>query len=336
MKSSDKAKKRASDLHVRWQKLSDEGTSVKAFPVALEAAKLGDEEAQVWVGYDYAYGMSGAVDVDEALRWWKRAYKQGSWAAAFNLGMWFCDSKQWVKALKWFERAVTAGDADGMVEIAKIHLRYAGDRDAGLHYLKLARAAKAKLTTPTHLELERLLKEQKALTPGNLLHMNADLLDERGKYAEALPLLLKGAKTDDHGCQILLGNYLTNGRKGVPVNREEGIYWYKKAYEGGSSTAACNLGMTYRQEGDMDEAYRWYERAVALGDLESHLEIAKLWLRPRGDAVKAIEHLNAMFSGHVGDTKETVGLSEMDRDEARTLLRRLTSCKGEEQKRKSD
>jgi TPR repeat protein len=65
----------------------------------LAAAKLGDEEAQMSVG-DCAYGITGKVNVDEALRGWMRAYKQGSWAAAFNLGIFFRDAKQWANALK--------------------------------------------------------------------------------------------------------------------------------------------------------------------------------------------------------------------------------------------
>src|SRR6266404_9162780 len=68
------------------------------------------------------------------------------------------------KPLKWFERAVHAGADDGLIEIAKIHLRYAGDRAAGLRYLKLAVAAKDRLTKPARLETERALKEQKALS----------------------------------------------------------------------------------------------------------------------------------------------------------------------------
>ena len=115
------------------------GATSRAFPSFLAAAKLGDEEAQVAVGYDYAYGTAAKANVDEALRWWRRAYRQGSWAAAFNLGMFFRDAKQWAKALKWFERAVRAGDEDGLIEISKIHLRYAGDRAAGLRYLRACR-----------------------------------------------------------------------------------------------------------------------------------------------------------------------------------------------------
>lgn len=320
MKRSSSPISKAARLLRRGQNQSIGGANHKAFLSFLGAAKLGDEEAQVAVGYAYAYGISCKANVDEALRWWKRAYRQGSWAAAFNLGMFFRDAKQWADALKWFQRALQAGDKDGLIEIAKIHLRYAGNRDTGLRYLKLAVAAKEDLTEPARLERERLIKEQKALSSGDLLYMEADLLDERGRYAEALPLLLKGAKAGDTSCQILLGNYLSDGRKGIPIDRKRGIYWYKQAYEQGSSTGASNLAMSYRKQGDLDEAYRWFELAVESGDNEAHLALAKIWLYDRENKAKAVEHLKAVFQGNPHD------VSELGRDEARSMLRRLRAA----------
>ncbi len=320
MKNSNTRRSKAELLRQQGQEEADKGWGTKAFSLFLDAAKVGDEEAQVEVGYDYAYGITGAVDVDEALRWWNRAYKQGSWAAAFNLGMFYRDMKAWKKAVKWFERAVEAGDDDGLVEIAKIHLRYAGDRPAGLHYLKLAGKAKKKLTEQARRDFERVFAEQEALSPGNLLHMEADLLDERGRYAEALSLLMKGAELGDEGCQILLGNYLTSGRKGVKADRERGMYWYDRAYKQGCSSAACNMGLQYLKENNVDEAFRWFERAVKLKDRGAHLDLAKIWLRRRGNKAKAIEHLEAVFES---DRRDRVGVSEMEREEARTLLRLL-------------
>jgi TPR repeat protein len=307
----------AARLRRRGQHQSDNGAGADAFLSLLAAAKLGDEEAQVSIGYDYAYGITGKVNVDEALRWWGRAYGQGSWAAAFNLGMFFRDAKQWTKAVKWFERAIQAGDEDGLIEIAKIHLRYAGDRASGLRYLKLAVAAKDKLTEPARLETKRLLKEQRALSAGDICYIEADLLDDRGQYTKALRLLLKGAKAGDTSCQILLGNYLSDGRKGIPIDRKRAIYWYKRAYEHGSSTGASNLAMLYRKQGDVDDAYRWYELAVKSGDNEAHLALARIWLHDRGNEAKAIRHLKAVFLGNPRN------VSELRRDEARTMLRRL-------------
>jgi uncharacterized protein len=310
---------KAERLRRQGQDHSDKGAKFKGFLSLLAAAKLGDEEAQVSVGYDYAYGIFRKANVGKALRWWKRAYRQGSWAAAFNLGMFFRDAKQWAEAVKWFEGAIRAGDEDGLIEIAKVHLRYAGDRDAGLRYLKLAVAAKHRLTEPARLETERLVKERKSLSSADLLYMEADLLDDSRRYPEALPLLLKGAKAGDTSCQILLGNYLSDGRKGVPINQERAVYWYKQAYKQGSSTGAHNLAMHYRKQGDVDAAYRWYELAVKSGDNEAHLELAKIWLRDRGNKTKAIKHLKAVFRGAPHN------VSELGCDEARVMLRRLLS-----------
>jgi TPR repeat protein len=287
---------------------------------SANGAKLGDEEAQVTVGYAYAYGISCKANENEGLRWWMRAYRHGSWAAAFNLGMFFRDAKQWTKALKWFDRAIQAGDDDGLIEIAKIHLRYAGNRAAGLRYLKRAAAAKDKLTEPARLETERLLKEQTALSSGDLLHMKADLLDERGRHADALPLLLKGAKAGNTACQILLGNYLSDGQKEIPIDQKRAVYWYKQAYKRGSSIAASNLAITYRKQGDVDEACRWFELAVESGDNEAHLALAKIWLHDRENKLKAIKHLKAVFQGDLRN------VSEQGRDEARTMLRRLRTA----------
>jgi TPR repeat protein len=99
------------------------------------------------------------------------------------------------------------------------------------------------------------------------------------------------------------------------------MYWYEQAYKQDDACGAFNIGMTYRKEENADEAFRWFERAVELGDREAHLALAKIWLRPRGNKVKAIEHLNAVFSGNIRD------VSGMGRDEARTLLRRLGATK---------
>jgi TPR repeat protein len=310
VKVSSAQRSKAARLCQHAQKESGKGNGFKAFRLFLQAAKLGDEEAQVAVGYGYAYGWITEANEDEALRWWKRAYKQGSWDAAFNLGMYFRDGKRWDKALKWFERAVKAGDEDGLIEIAKIHLRYGGDRAAGMRYLELAIGAKDRLTEQARLETERVVKEQEAKTPGELLYLQICLLDDQRRYKEALPLLIQGAEAGDSSCQLQLGNYLSDGRKGVPVDRARGIHWYEQAFEQDSTSGAANLALTYWKKGDVDEAYRWYKLAAAAGDNGSHLSLAKIWLYEREDTQRAIEHLRAVFAGSLGDS------SEADRDEA--------------------
>ncbi len=309
--------KKASRLRKTGEDQHNKGTSAKAFRSFLAAAKLGDEEAQVTVGYDYAYGITRRPNIEKALRWWEKAHQQGSWAAAIHLGMYFRDARRWAKALAWFERAVSAGDHDGLIEIAEIHLRHGGDRPLGLHYLERSIAAQEMLTEPAKLATEGLRQVQAALTSSDLLYMEAYLFDEQAQYKEALPLLLKGAGEGGSSCQLLLGNYLSDGRKGVAKNLAQAVHWYRQAYEQGCSGGAFNLAMHYRKRGEIDEAYRWFELAAESADLEAHLSLAKIWLHDRKDRGKAIEHLEAMFQG------EVESLSGWGRDEARAMLRRL-------------
>jgi len=139
-------------------------------------------------------------------------------------------------------------------------------------------------------------------------------------FSAPLPLLLKGAKAGDTSCQILLGNYFSDGRKGIPIDQKRAIYWYKQAYKQGDSGAAFNLAMHYRKRGDVGEAYRWFQHSVEAGDNEAHLALAKIWLHERENTPKPIKHLKAVFQGNPRD------VSELGRDEARTMLRRLRAA----------
>jgi hypothetical protein len=308
---------RAAVLRNKAILISDRGNQIRAFRWYLAAARLGDEQAQVKVGYDYAYGISGEADSGEAIKWWKRADRQDSWDAAFNLGMYFRDHKEWNKALRWFERALELGDKDALVEIAKIHFRYHGDRDAGLRSLKAAAAEMSNLTKPAQLAVRQLLMKQKAVSKGEALYLNAEILDDLRRFAEAYPLLVKGAKAGDSSSQVMLGNYLSDGRRGVPKNPERAVYWYKRAFAQGNTAGAYNLAMHYRKLGDVDEAFKWFERAAGADDFSAHLDLAKIWLHERQNKARAKKHLNALFDGGPG------GTNGQEWDEARAMLRRL-------------
>jgi hypothetical protein len=56
-----------------------------------------------------------------------------------------------------------------------------------------------------------------------------------------------------------------------------------------------------------------------VGDNEAHLALAKIWLHDRENKAKAIRHLKAVFRGDPND------VSELGRDEAREMLRRLAT-----------
>lgn len=80
------------------------------------------------------------------------------------------------------------------------------------------------------------------------------------------------AKKGNDSAQNSLGRLLSTG-EGVDRNIKEAIYWTKQALRQGSPCAAFNLGTIYRDVGKPTLAFRWYNRAVEMGDHGALLQV---------------------------------------------------------------
>lgn len=139
--------------------------------------------------------------------------------------------------------------------------------------------------------------------PLDSLVVRASELAEEGKNREAVQLLLKAAKAGNLSAQLNLGFHLSTG-KGVRPSREKALYWYKRAAGRGYAAAASNVGCIYRDQRRARLALRWFEKAVALGDDDAMLEVAKLCLGALGDAKRA-KHLLAKVMSSKKVTPDT-------------------------------
>jgi TPR repeat protein len=124
----------------------------------------------------------------------------------------------------------------------------------------------------------------------DVLFIRAAKHEENGELRSAFRLYLAGAKAGDTSCQLNVGNFYDAGT-GVRRNRLAALYWYKRAYRRGVSSAASNIGIIWRNENNPKRALGWFQRAVRLGDDEANLEIAKHYLRNESNRHKAIHHL---------------------------------------------
>lgn len=122
--------------------------------------------------------------------------------------------------------------------------------------------------------------------PLDALVAQASELAEEGKNREAVRLLMRAARAGNLSAQLNLGFHLDTGA-GVRQSREKALYWYKRAAGRGYAAAASNVGCIYRDERRFRLALRWFEKAVALGDDDAMLEVAKLCLGSIGDAKRA-------------------------------------------------
>lgn len=148
--------------------------------------------------------------------------------------------------------------------------------------------------------------------PLDSLVVQANELAEEGKDREAVHLLLRAASAGNLSAQLNLGFHLATGR-GIRQSKEKALYWYKRAAGRGYAAAASNVGCIYRDERRAKLALRWFEKAVALGDDDAMLEVAKLCLRVMGDAQRARRLLAKILSSKkvaIATQEEAVRLVE--------------------------
>ena len=95
--------------------------------------------------------------------------------------------------------------------------------------------------------------------------------DKRGKVivrrsaAKAAQWFRRAAEHGSGSAQNNLGIVLGNGN-GVRKNIEEALWWLRKAFRAGNPCAAQNIAITYRENGDLKTAFKWFRRAAEAGD----------------------------------------------------------------------
>lgn len=78
---------RANQLLRQAELREERGDFKGAFGIHMAAAKLGSIPALLCVGNYYSAGRSVARDLEEAARWYKRAYRSGDRCGAYNLAI---------------------------------------------------------------------------------------------------------------------------------------------------------------------------------------------------------------------------------------------------------
>jgi len=138
---------------------------------------------------------------------------------------------------------------------------------------------------------------------------------ESGRVKKAYKLFVRAAREGHPYAPNSVGYFLDNGI-GVAQNKKKAIDWYRKAARKGDICGVANLGIVYRDLGNLRRAIFWLTRAVAAGDGDAALELAKIHL--------ARENTSSRKRG-VAYLRAAVGsksVSPSSREEAALLLRR--------------
>lgn len=125
---------------------------------------------------------------------------------------------------------------------------------------------------------------------------------EAGNLALAFELFSVCAAQGSEGGMLDLGYFYDEGI-GTPQDKEQAMHWYKKAYRLGSSAAASNIAVLYREQGRFSLSAEWFRRAIHLQDGDAEVELAKLLIAGKGvrkSLSAAMEHLlNALVSDRI-------------------------------------
>ncbi|MFZ0500079.1 MAG: hypothetical protein WAM52_13165 [Steroidobacteraceae bacterium] len=130
----------------------------------------------------------------------------------------------------------------------------------------------------------------------------------------AFKLMLLAARAGIVQAAANVGNFYDNGL-GTKVNPNAALRWYRLAYRGGDPSVANNIGCILRDAGKVNEALRWFYRAVRQRDGDANLNIANIFLSQKPHAAKAREYLRRAY--------RSKWATEGTREEARELLKKL-------------
>ena len=133
---NDKLERQANDA---WER----GRPSVAFRLYSELANRGADAGMLNLGYFYDRGIGARKNRSLAMKWYLRAYRRGSGAAASNIATIYRDEGRHRLQAQWYARAVRLQDGDAAVELAKLVLEGKGIRNSRSHASRLLRRASA-------------------------------------------------------------------------------------------------------------------------------------------------------------------------------------------------
>ncbi len=232
-----------------------------------QAARQGDEQAQIALGDLYAEGRGVERSLAEAFSWYRRAAEQGHGAGMirmarmYRLGLGV--SRDISKAVSLLEKAIRHGESSAAVQLAQLYL-YGNGIPAN---------------PPKAVELL-----QQAARDGD--SQAAYLLGEAyrsGKTGSADPAraieYFRLAADRGYGkAQYALGVLLNEGGEGVPKDQQAALVWLRRAAANGVLDAKNNLGVAYSDGNgvaiDLREAARWFREAADGGHALAQANLA--------------------------------------------------------------
>lgn len=287
----------------------------EAVPYLQSAAANGHEEAMYMLGMLYFRGFGVTQDLDESMKWFKRASFNGSNNAReelkkiektglpqvdeYKMGYDAFQLKKYKEAVNWFNKAAAKGSQEAMFNLGLIYQLGAGTE------------------IPVN-EKEAVSWYQKAAEKGHVNSMNnlgQLYLSEEGiqDFKLALQWFTRGADKGHSGCMYNVGVMYANG-SGMTKQLEEAYKWFKKAADKGMEEAKEavkkiekeGLVSTEVKNGDAafdkkeyDKALTWYQQGADKGYSEAMYKMGLIYELKHKTSLAREWYKKAIAGGHL-------------------------------------
>ena len=228
----------------------------KAFQCYKNAADGGCEDAYIYAGMHYLYGIGTEADPRQAIKWMTFAVEAGYPRAAEYLYE-YCykeehpDSSRYRKAtIKLLQKAAEQQHTESIFLLSICYDKGLGVSKSPQMYYELSKQA----TELGH-----------AVATNNLgVHYQRGLIVEQD-YAKAAELYLRAAHAGDMTAQFNIACLYENGN-GVPKDEQQAFYWFKQAADQGDTEACYETAVRYRDgrgtEQNAKQAFRYMQAAA--------------------------------------------------------------------------
>ncbi len=229
----------------------------------LKAAKQNNNQAQYKMGQYYENGIDVHFDLIEAERWYQKSADNGNAQARYVVGVRY-DSVPKDNGIKWCLEAAKKGDMNAQYRMGhryeyKIGDDLREDLETSLYWYRLAAAQGDKWAA---IKIDYI-------TP--IMQMLHDAESQSNPIEKLLYVLNKGNSF----------NAYTYGKLAEDTKQyEKAIESYQSAADMDCAMAKYRLGLCYETgrgvDMDIDEAVYWYKEAAKCGEKEAGVRLAKL------------------------------------------------------------
>lgn len=283
-----------------------------------QAAKLGDEYAEAYLGLFYEKGLGTKRDYTVASKWYYKAAVKGNSFSQYSLAMLFLNgtgvSKDYSKAMMWLQKSAENDYVPAFYQLGRVYYNGLGvEKNANSAFKWYKKSAEGNLGAAQYA-LSFMYKNGEGCKQNNVKayywiekaaeNEYDDAYYIVGKsylegiyfdvnYEKAYYYLKKGYEALDTNCIESLGDMYINGLY-VDKNIAYGLDLYEKCIDYGNKDIFYKMGKVYEDEGLIRQAISSYNKGHDNGELKCTQRLGIIYYNGEGvirDLDKAINYM---------------------------------------------